>query len=64
MCSVHIVELNVTVNNIKMSNVSQQCFDGEFTSPERKKKYSCLGVSVQYFLSDFNQFFEFIDRFS
>ena len=35
MRSVYIVELNVTVNNIKMSNFSQ-CFYGEFTSAGRK----------------------------
>jgi len=38
VCSVNIVELNVTVNNIKMSNVSQECFGEEFTRPAGKKK--------------------------
>ena len=31
--SVHVVELNVTVNYIQMLSVAQQCFYGKFVSP-------------------------------
>ena len=34
MLSVCIVEIHVTVNNIKMQSVVQKGFNGEFMSPE------------------------------
>jgi len=37
MISMSIDELHITVNNIKILNITQKCFYGEFILPRRLK---------------------------
>jgi hypothetical protein len=37
MRSLYTLEVHVTVNNIEILNVAQQCFYGDFVSPRQQK---------------------------
>jgi hypothetical protein len=57
MRSLCIVELRVTVNNVKILSVPQKknCSYGEFMTPATTKTYLGLHVKCPIILSDFNQ---------
>jgi hypothetical protein len=61
MHSVFIVELRVSVNNIKLPRLVQQCFCNEFMSLAAIKKTLGLYVNCLIFLLDFNRIWTLTD---
>jgi len=55
MCSVHIVEVHVTVKHTTILSVAQKFLYGEFLSPEEQRTYGRLHAKLQTFLSHFKQ---------
>jgi hypothetical protein len=56
MRSMCIVELQVTINNIKILSVAQPCYYGEFMSPATtQRNYLGIHINCPTFLFDFNQ---------
>jgi hypothetical protein len=55
MRSVCIVEINVTVNNVKVQNVEEKCFYGESFFANSSKMRVDLYAKWPTFLSDINQ---------
>jgi len=52
---VRVVYLHVTVNNIKIFGVAQQCFYEEYNVAGNNSIYLGIHLNCPTFLSDFNQ---------
>ena len=63
MHSVCIVDVHVTVNNIKILSVAQQCFLCRIYAAGNNETYLGLNVKCPIFLSDFNQIGSFTTDF-